>query len=113
MSQSNLINKIKDFDIYLKGIGRFRPCGVIGFVGEVVSISGEFGDAKSNCGICGGGWFVEFNCGKGPPSNFKAGPATVLEPVCWSGGVPTRVGAAGGTAGENSLTAILNRWSTR
>ena len=42
-------------DIYLKGIGRFRPCGVIGFVGEVVSISGEFGDAKSNCGICGGG----------------------------------------------------------
>ena len=99
--------------IYLKGNGRFRPCEVIGFVGEVESRSGEFGDPKSNCGICGGGWFVEFNCGRGPPSNFKAGPGTVLEPVCWSGGVPTRVGAAGGTAGENSLTAILNQYSTR
>lgn len=99
--------------IYLKGNGRFRPCDVIGFVGEVESRSGEFGDPKSNCGICGGGWFVEFNCGRGPPSNFKAGPGTVLEPVCWSGGVPTRVGAAGGTAGENSLTAILNQYSTR
>ena len=37
----------------------------------------------------------------------------MLEPVCGSGGVPTRVGAAGGTAGENSLTAILNQYSTR
>ena len=41
--------------IYLKGNGRFRPCDVIGFVGEVESRSGEFGDPKSNCGICGGG----------------------------------------------------------
>ena len=73
---------ISIFYIYLKGIGRLRPCEVIGFVGEVESISGELGDAKSRCGICGGGWFVEFSCGKGPPSNFSAGPATVLEPVC-------------------------------
>ena len=78
----------------------------MGLVGE--SSSGEFGDAKISWGICGGGWCVEFSCGKGPPSNLRPDPATV--PVCWSGGVPTRVGAAGGTAGENSLTAILTQY---
>ena len=84
-------------------------CWFVSLVGDVESSSGEFGDANIRCGICGGGWFVEFNCGRGPPSNFSAGPAAELEPVRWSGGVPTRVGAAGGTAGENSLTAILTQ----
>ena len=96
--------------IYLNGIVKFGICGVVGFVGDVESMSGEFGDARISWGICGGGWFVEFNCGKGPPSNFSPVLPIELGLVSWSGGVPTRVGAAGGTAGENSLTAILKQY---
>ena len=41
--------------IYLNGIVKFGICGVVGFVGEVESMSGEFGDARISWGICGGG----------------------------------------------------------
>ena len=89
---------------YLNGIGRD---GINGFEGGDESSSGEWGEPKSKWGICGGGWFVEFNCGKGPPSNFNPGPDILLGPEWCSGGVTTRVGPAGGSVGENSLTAIL------
>ena len=41
--------------IYLNGIGKVGTWVVVGFIGEVESSSGEFGDTKINCGICGGG----------------------------------------------------------
>ena len=54
---------------------------MVGLVGDGESSSGECADDNIRWGICGGGWLVEFNCGRGPPSNFNAGPPVELVPV--------------------------------